>query len=387
MTKIKRILVLILALAMTLSFTACGDTSWITKVDDVTVNSGLYIYYQIQGYDAAGIELIKEDPSYQYFIQYGISYIDANVGEESVRDYMNSFALDMSKQYVIVDKLFTELNLELTEDDESLIKARTENEWKNLGTYFEKVGVSKKTVEKAQTSLIKEEKVFNTYYEVGGLNGTTEDDIKAYLSDNYVRVKYLSFRFADNVDDAIDEEEAEALETAQSYLDRANAGEDFDELIAEYEAELAKEAAGEDEEEEGGKDIDLPEEEPEETDETEDAEDDTEEDKEEDLYENEYIFFKESKRPSEKFINYLFESIKAGEVGLIQDDTHIYLVQKLDISERTDVYDENREFLLKELFDTDYTGLINEKLKSYTVEVNEKSVKRYKPDSALGIED
>lgn len=32
--------------AVMLSLTACGDTTWIAKVDGEVINSGAYIYYQ-----------------------------------------------------------------------------------------------------------------------------------------------------------------------------------------------------------------------------------------------------------------------------------------------------------------------------------------------------
>ena len=200
MTLIKRIITVLLAIAIALSLVACGDTSWIVKVDGETVNSGLYIYYQSQGYSAAGYELMAEDQNYYYYMAYGMSYIDDTIGEdgETVRDYMNEYALNMCKQYVVVERLFDQLGLELTEDELSLVDTQVRNLWNNSEDAFVEAGISKDTVEKAIISDLKEEKVFNAYYEVGGLNGTTEEDIQGYLEDNYARIKYITFNFADD---------------------------------------------------------------------------------------------------------------------------------------------------------------------------------------------
>lgn len=396
MTLIKRIITVLLAIAIALSLVACGDTSWIVKVDGETVNSGLYIYYQSQGYSAAGYELMAQDPNYNYYMQLGLSYIDDPIGEEgeTVRDYMNEYAMNMCKQYVVVGRLFDQLGLELTEDELSLVDTQVRNLWNNSEDALVKAGISQDTVEKAIIASLKEEKVFNAYYEVGGLNGTTEEDIQGYLEDNYARIKYITFNFADDATEAVDtDRKNEALETAQSYLDRALTGESMDDLIAEY-AEILEQAEAEEsaEEDETVKE-NLPEtpesedaEDAESTEGTDEAEDSTDVDDIASQYPNEVIINNEGTSPSEKFISYVFNNIDTGEFDLVQDDLNVYLVQKLDILERDDIYDDNRETFLYALFDSDYTALINDTLADYTVEVNERSVKRYKPDRAIGLE-
>ena len=82
----------------------------------------------------------------------------------------------------------------------------------------------------------------------------------------------------------------------------------------------------------------------------------------------------------------MFEDVKTGTFDLVQDDLNIYLVQKLDILERDDIYEDNRETFLYALFDSDYTALINNTRADYNVVVNDNSVKRYKPERAIGME-
>lgn len=384
MNTLRKIVAVIMVLAMAFSLTACGDTSWIVKVDGETVPSGVYIYYQTSGYTAAGYELAATDQNYYYYMMYGMSYLDQKVGDKTIPEYMNDYALSMSKQYIVVEKLFDELGLELSEDDKKLIDSQVNSLWNNNAEQFEKIGVGKESIKKVTTNAVKEDKVFNAYYEVGGINGTTEDDIKAYLEDNYVRVKFMTFNYADSADDAVDEaRKNKALEDAQSYLDRIIAGEDINTLIEEHSAEVA--AANETEEETTGK-PDLPEieeDEPEDVPEDDDAEDEVVEEEPADPYAHESIINKESKSPSEKFVNYVFTEIKTGEAKLVQDDLNIYVVSKMDVLERTDIYDANRDSFLFALFDSDFTKLVNDRLAGYSVEVNNNSVKRYKPENAV----
>ncbi|MCD7733479.1 MAG: hypothetical protein LUH56_08595 [Oscillospiraceae bacterium] len=373
---LRKALVFLTIFAVVFSLAGCGDTSWIVKVDDVTVNAGMYIYYQGAGYTAGVYELSEEDSTYYYYYLFGYSLLDETIDGQSMSDYMSDYAVDMCKQYVVVQKLFEELGLELTETELANIETSVANTWESYSETYEAAGISEDTVRKVAEATMMEEDVFNAYYEVGGLNGTTEDDIKDYLEDNYARIKYITFEFSESSDDAIDEDyKAEMLEVANSYLERAEAGESMDDLISEY-AEIL--AAAEAEEEEETEDT------------TEDTEEETEEveveDEEVDEYANEYIYSIDATSPSEKFINYVFTVCNVGEYTVIQDDTCFYLVERLDILERDDLYEANRDSYLEALFDDDYTTLINEKLATYEVEVNENSIKRYTAERALGMD-
>ncbi len=376
---LRKALVFLTIFAVVFSMAGCGGTSWIVKVDDVTVNAGMYIYYQGAGYTAAVYELSEEDSTYYYYYLFGYSLLDQTIDGQSVSDYMSDYAVDMCKQYVVISKLFDELGLELSETELANIETSVANTWESYSETYEAAGISEDTVRKVAEITMMEEDVFNAYYEVGGLNGTTEDDIKDYLEDNYARIKYITFEFSESADDAIDEDyKAEMLEIANSYLERAEAGESMDDLIAEYDEILA--AAEAEEEEEDSED------------EAEDAEEEVEEveveeeEEEVDVYANESIISIEGDSPSEKFINYVFTVCNVSEYTVIQDDTCFYLVERLDILERDDLYEANRDSYLEALFDEDYTALINEKLATYEVEVNENSIKRYTAERALGMD-
>lgn len=372
---LRKALVFLTIFAVVFSMAGCGDTSWIVKVDDVIVNAGMYIYYQGAGYTAGVYELSEEDSTYYYYYLFGYSLLDETVNGQSMSDYMSDYAVDMCKQYVVIQKLFEELGLELTETELANIETSVANTWESYSETYEAAGISEDTVRKVAEITMMEEDVFNAYYEVGGLNGTTEDDIKDYLEDNYARIKYITFEFSESADDAIDEDyKAEMLEIANSYLERAEAGESMDDLIAEYDEILA---AAEAEEEEDSED---------ETEDTEEEVEEVEVEEEVDEYANEYIISIEGTSPSEKFVNYVFTVCNVGEYTVIQDDTCFYLVERLDILECDDLYEANRDSYLEALFDEDYTTLINEKLATYEVEVNENSIKRYTAERALGMD-
>ncbi len=392
MTKFRRLLAALLAVCIALSLAACGDTSWICEVDGNAVAAGVYIYYQTEGYGDALYQLVQEDSetyTYPYIYYYNMGYIEPTVFDvtmsdgKTVEEYINEYALDMCKQNVIVDKLFADLGLEITDDEAALVDSQVRSAWQNNGEGLEKIGVSEESLRQVITSKIKETKVFDEYYEVGGRNGTTEDEITDYFADNYARIKYMTFTFADNADDAIDEtRKNEQLELANSYLAEAESGVSMDELIKRHNDEVAAEAA---EEAETAEDDGAEGAETEDTETDTEAEADTEDEAEAEVdeYENENILSKESTYPTEKFVNYVFTAVKVGEFSVVQDDTCFYVVQRLDVKERTDIYDSYRDAIMQELFDDDYTKLMNTELEKYDVKVNDKSVKRYKTRSAF----
>lgn len=369
MKLIKRILAVMLVLCMTLGLAGCGDTTWICEVDGNTVAAGLYIYYQNEGYGDALYNLVQEDSNtyfmhYLYYYNYG--YVDPELfsvtlsNGETVEEHINNYALDMCKQVVIMDKLFDELGLEFTADEQALIDTQVRSAWLNAQESWESAGVSEASFKAALVANYKEDKVFDAYYEVGGRNGTTEEEIKDYFADNYARIKYMTFTFADSVDDAIDEaRKNEQLDLANEYLASAQSGTPMDELIKQYNEYLA--SLETEEEDDDVVNVDL-------------SGNDDDADNE---YANESVLSKESTYPTEKFVNYVFTTVKVGDYSVIQDDTCFYLVERLDVRERTDLYDQYRNSIMQELFDGDFTRLINQELAKYTVNVNNNSVKRY----------
>ncbi len=365
MSIIKRLLTLMLIAVMALSLAGCADTTWVMKANDTVIDPGIYIYYQTQGYVDAVYQLANQDENYYYYYLYGYSLLEDTLDDKPVSEHVDQYAMDMCRQYVVVDTLFNELGLTFSEDELAIIDNEVRQIWAKSQDYLETIGVSKSSIEKVTASKYKEEKVFDAYYEIGGIKGTTEELINSYVEDEYARVKFIKLDFADSAEDAIDAaRKEEMLALANSYMERANNGEDFDTLIDEYEATLPK-----DEE-----DVEV-----EEESEYEDEETAALAEK----YRNEYVFSLESTTPSPKFVKYVFSSCKVGEITIVQDDISFFVVQRLSVLEREDIMTSGRDFIIEEIYDSDYTALINTTLSGYTITVNDKAIKRYTAENAV----
>lgn len=379
MNLIKRILAAIMVLAVLLSFAGCGDTTWIAEIDGTVVPSGLYIYYQTEGYGNALLELYRSNSDYLmpylYFYNYGAVYADILGVEMSdgktVEEYINEYAMNMCEQAVVLDRIYDKVGLEMTAEEKDAVDTQVRNLWNNGKESYEAIGISQESLRKAVLATFKESVVFDAYYEIGGLNGTTEEEIENEFASDYARVKYMTFTFGENIEDAVDSaRKDEQLALANSYLERAQAGESMDALIEEYNDYLEQLAA--EEAEENGETEPETDAEAESSDETEEAAE-----TEDDEYKYESIIGVNQTTPTEKFVNYVFNNCPVGEFTVIQDDLCFYLVQRLDILERDGLYENYRDSILTELFDDDYTALINNTLSELSETVNEKSLKRY----------
>ncbi len=379
MNLIKRILAAIMVLAVLLSFAGCGDTTWIAEIDGTVVPSGLYIYYQTEGYGNALLELYRSNSDYLmpylYFYNYGAVYADILGVEMSdgktVEEYINEYAMNMCEQAVVLDRIYDKVGLEMTAEEKDAVDTQVRNLWNNGKESYEAIGISQESLRKAVLATFKESVVFDAYYEIGGLNGTTEEEIENEFASDYARVKYMTFTFGENIEDAVDSaRKDEQLALANSYLERAQAGESMDALIEEHNAYLEQLAA--EEAEANGETEPETDAEAESSDETEEAAE-----TEDDEYKYESIIGVNQTTPTEKFVNYVFNNCPVGEFTVIQDDLCFYLVQRLDILERDGLYENYRDSILTELFDDDYTALINNTLSELSETVNEKSLKRY----------
>ena len=416
-SNIKKIVAGAASAAVVLSMTACADTTWSYKVGEEVIPAGVYIYYQTEGYAQAFSELVQQDYTIYYTDD---SILDMEMPDGTkVSDYINDYAVKSTKQYYAIEKMFDELGLEITEEENRNVLNTVNDAMNQNQDGYNNLGIASSSLKAVQLNAIKEDKIFEKYYEVGGLSGVSEDDIKNYFNTEYARAKIISFSLVDSEGNALDDDaKAEMLEVANGYLERAKNGEDFDALIEECDASLeaedraqetddssssgteentedtententdgeqaedsSEETADNTESTEGAENTEDTEdtENTENTEDTDGAETDEETDEEEDPYKNENLYKADGEYPSTKFIDYLFNTAKENEPTLLQDDNYYYLVLRLPTLERTDIYDTYRSSLLYELKGDEFDSLLEEWTAEYTFTENTKGIKKFK---------
>ena len=91
-----------------------------------------------------------------------------------------------------INSEFNNYSLSLSSTEKTNLSATVNNLWHLFGAHYEEIGVSKQTLFKIETSKAYEKALLNFYYSESGVSPISEDQIKAYFSENYVAVRFIT---------------------------------------------------------------------------------------------------------------------------------------------------------------------------------------------------
>lgn len=406
----KKITAFILSTVIGVSMFGCGDTRTVINVEGVDVPAGVYIYYQLNSYTEAMNKAYEEGNT---------ELMDATIEGKSSKDWINDNALELCKEHVAIQNKFEELGLTLSEENNKLIDKSLDDIMEGYEEKYKKSGIAESSIKSVLTVSEMKNEIFNYYYAKDGIEEVSEDDIHKYYVDNYARIKLIQVSLMDiDGEDLDDEDKEEMIDRANDYVDRINSGEDFDKIADEHKefVESLKEEAedsedDEDEDEDEPEETEAQEEETEETtpaesteedetaesteaseteettpEETEAPEDEDETEESTEQYKNEYIIVKAASEddknatPSIKVNNAIFnDAIVGGKAIVVEDKSICFVMQRLDIAEREDTYEEGKDILLTAMKEDEFNDLAKSWYKDYEFKVNEAAIKKYDP--------
>ncbi|MBR5091760.1 MAG: hypothetical protein IK093_20250 [Ruminiclostridium sp.] len=344
-------------------------------VDGQQIRAGLYILEQQEALSEAVSKLKEEQPDIDTSAE-GFSYLDQTVEGKKFADWVNDKAIEKCREYIAVNRLFDQYGLSLTAEEIKSINDNVKSIWTEenmyaqyfygvdiVGEYYETLGVGEQSYKDFQTTSQKDDKLFEHLYGEGGQLAATQDEINNSLNTDYLAVNYFPY-------------DLENGSGAQSYADRIANGESYEEVYRDYaqalndeeEAAAAAEAAAEAAEAAESEDAAA---EGETTDaaaddETADttAEEETAASTTVEVAEKDsliQIIKKSSAYPSEEFVNQV-SAMNAGDVKVItvqdEDDSHVYVVQKLDILAHPDKTEETVNTVRTDLKTDEYKEML-----------------------------
>lgn len=347
MSILKKTAAVLSAVMISATLFGCSDTSYIMKADGKEVKAGVYLNYvntqmqsQIYNLQNSGVTA---------------NFLDQKIGDEDFSDYVADAAMTSTKEHVAISAKFEELGLEFDEDTIKEINTTVNDTWTDYKDTYEEQGVSKDSFKEIVTNSYKKSKIFNYYYGEGGEEEVTDEDITAYIEENYLRYKVLSFPKTTSGD----EEDTETKADYEKYLEKAQdvdfAG--FDALIEEYDAEQATES--------------------------EDTTEETTEETEEDPYKNEqmtnYAEIDESSTETYETVVKEIKTMENGAVSSYEDDLAYYIYIKGDITERSAEYveDDNRSSTVSEMKSDEFQKKIDDWVGAMKFDINKKALERY----------
>ncbi len=230
----KRLAALATAAVMAASLAGCADTSYVLQADGENINAGIYLDYMFGA-------MQQQIYMWQYS---GVTenFFDQKVGEQTFEDYLLTTAMDQTKHYAAIEKLFKESGLKISSEDMKSINNSVSDTWESLSELYEKEGISKDSLKKTYVSSKKEEMLFDYYYGEGGKEAASKEDLEKYMNENYLRFKAITIYKSTNEDETQKEaENKEKQELFEKYKEKTAdvSFADFDKIIDEYNQETA----------------------------------------------------------------------------------------------------------------------------------------------------
>ena len=214
---LKNLFAAVLTATLVFGMTACSqDNSWAMKSGDETIPIGAYICNLIMSRQSA---MQKADSSKDLFEQ--------QIDGKDASAWIKEDALTNTKAIVFLDNKMKELNLSISEEEQTQIESVTNSNWTQLETLFEQHGVSKESYKLAYTEQsVKMNKVFNAIYGKDGTQAVSDSEIQDFFNQHYTNFEYIIVPLFDV------NQSSEGAETALSDDDIAAAKKEFDDYAA-----------------------------------------------------------------------------------------------------------------------------------------------------------
>jgi len=357
MSLIKKLSAVAITSAMALSLASCGqDTTWGAKINDTELRAGIFIYYQSDALSRA----------YEHMIETDTDVMAITIDGMSTEDWVNDQAVKGMQEYVAVEQKFDELGLKFENNEEELAKANVEQWWEYVSEYFEAIGVSQESYLDVVINGEKKAAIFDYYYGEGGEKEVAEADIKAYLNENFARIKYIDMPLKDGEGNLLKSDgKAEIKSMAEEYIERMSTTDvTFEEISKEYDEYyngLIKAATST------------------ETTATEPVDDLSTTEEADDLVLLGSVTSADYPIPSasvhEKVVG---DALGVGEYLLIEEDEMYYIVYKMDLFADEEYYDYKKTDVLNELKGEEFDTAVTSWTEGQNVVVNDAAVKRYK---------
>jgi len=349
MKRCKKILAGMVALVLVCAMTAC-NTSWVAKVDDDLVSSGIYIYFLMNNVYQAYATLSDQGAQ----IESEADIFKNDIDGKTAREWIVEKTLDYCQIHLAVERKFAEMNLKLDQEDEENIKGQTENFWGSAREYCDDNGVSKTSVEAVQRNVAKQSKIFYALYGAGGEKEVKQEDLNNYFYENYYRINIeVAPLYNTGTGEALPEGDAQQVRSEiDDLLKRYNNGEKAEKIIVEYRKKKAAE--------EGNDPAGIP---------------DTL---------DEVAFPRENSELDQAFMDKLKEA-PDGKAFCAEADSGSYksylFIEKLDVKGNDQLIEDQRDAMINGIKNEEFGDLMEEWGKEMKAVFNDAAVNRYKPEN------
>lgn len=228
MAKFRKLAALLACAIMASSVTGCTDTKYSAKIGDDEVKAGVYIAYLSN--------IMSNEITTLYYQGITEKPFDQQIDGVPLSQYVKDNSLKSLKEYCAITKQFEAEGLTITDDEMKTINTNLRTSWDSMGKLYEYEGVSKESLKELYIVSLKKEKLFDHYYDKGGKEEVTDDELQKYINENYLRYKIITFYTSETDEAKLAEEKETKQKQRDEFFDKGSnlSFADFDQLIKEY---------------------------------------------------------------------------------------------------------------------------------------------------------
>lgn len=123
---------------------------------------------------------------------------DYNLSDSPKEKEKEDAAVELCKRYIALNSSFVIHNLRLSTSDKVSISDNVNNHWMRFKNHYNKIGVSKQTLNKVFTSAAYEDVIFAAMYDKGVNDKAQESEIKLYFYREYIAFRSVCVYFTNN---------------------------------------------------------------------------------------------------------------------------------------------------------------------------------------------
>ena len=187
--------------ALALSMAACSsDTSWIMRKDPLEMPVGVYINNLIQSYYEA--TTLVEDAEQDVLSQ--------QIEGQDAEDWIQQNAIDETKKAMAICSEFNARNIAFSQEQLLSCQEQAASYYEQAGDNLEKNGISQDSIELIYQIAYMKTQLFQALYGEAGENPVSEEELRDYYNENYIKMAVKTFSFSDVEvpEDATEEEKA-----------------------------------------------------------------------------------------------------------------------------------------------------------------------------------
>lgn len=404
----KKYAALTTALVCTMSLAGCADSGYMGTIEGMEIRNGIYLSNMMTAYNTGYSSVVEAKEELGETSEITDIFAE-NIEGENAEEWIKNEAIELTKRFVAIEKLFEAKGLELPAEDIDSVSDGVNENWETdtinyygfqlsvesmygyptMGDYYEAIGIGKDTLKELELNKLKEDQIFLQIYTNEDETKISEEEINTYLKDNYANVKFIEVPYEDmagiNLDAEKDAEEIAALKaTAKSYVDRFNAGESIIDLVyeqdlikAQNEAMVDAETALEADDAEQPEDFDAY---------MEEAKNSATADKAETVEELETIISKESSSLSEELTEFIWKTADDGKAYYCEGKQSAYLIIREDITTKEQWKENNQVYIISQITGDSFDEYIKAYYADYEVKFDEQQLNKYAPSKYKGFE-